>query len=208
MRSYERGFAGHPRIWVVAVLVAVVFTVLGTPRTAWAHNALVSTTPANGSAVATPPEAVVLTFNEPAIATGTMVLVTGPDGSATQGAPELVDNTVRQDLKQALPAGTYTVEWRVTSADGHPVNGTFTFRARVGARVQTNSETPAPTATASATGPASSAAPASPEATPSTAAAEPGADSGVSSAWWWLLAIVPVGLAAVLGWRFGRRSGG
>ncbi|MDX6380518.1 MAG: hypothetical protein QOI57_1542, partial [Rubrobacteraceae bacterium] len=31
------------------------------------------------------------------------------------------------DLKESLSKGSYTVEWRVTSADGHPVNGTYRF---------------------------------------------------------------------------------
>ena len=87
-----------------------------------------------------------LTFNEPAIATGTKVLVTGPDGSATSGDPALVDNTVRQPLRPQLPAGEYTVEWRVTSADGHPVNGTFTFGVRSGSQAP-SSPPPSPSPT-------------------------------------------------------------
>jgi hypothetical protein len=31
------------------------------------------------------------------------------------------------DLKEELPKGSYTVDWHVTSADGHPVNGTYSF---------------------------------------------------------------------------------
>jgi hypothetical protein len=40
-----------------------------------------------------------------------------------------VDNTVTQSLEPGAPAGTYTVLWRVTSVDGHPVSGRFTFTA-------------------------------------------------------------------------------
>ena len=206
MSEHETGLGSRSGVWVVAVLVAVVFTVLGTPRPAYAHNVLVSTTPAAGSTVAVPPDAIVLTFNEPAIATGTMVLVTGPDGPATAGEPQLVDTTVRQDLMQGLPAGQYTVNWRVTSADGHPVNGTFTFRARAGAHLTTNgSPSPAtsPTAASPAATSPTAASPASPAVSTAPTAAEPGGRSG----WWWLLLVVPVGLAAVLGWRFSRRTG-
>ena len=45
------------------------------------------------------------------------------------GAPVLVDDTVTQPLVADRPAGTYTVQWRVTSSDGHPISGTFTFEA-------------------------------------------------------------------------------
>lgn len=190
------GAYGSRRVWVVAVLVAVLFTLLGTPRPAEAHNALVGTTPTDGATVAEPPAAVVLTFNEPAIATGTKVLVTGPDGSAASGAPKLVDTTVQQELLPGLAAGEYTVEWRVTSADGHPVNGTFSFQVRSGASSTGASEagkstpaTPVPEHTDSAS--------------PSSAGA--GDASSGPSGWLWLLVLIPVALAAVLGWRFSRR---
>ena len=45
------------------------------------------------------------------------------------GEPRLVDNTVTQALQPGSPAGRYVVEWRVTSADGHPISGTFSFTA-------------------------------------------------------------------------------
>ena len=192
--SGRLGSYGTRRVWGVAVLVAVILTVLGTPRTAWAHNALIGTTPEDGTTVASAPDAIVLTFHEPAIATGTKVLVIGPDGSATSGDPSLVDNTVRQPLRPQLPAGEYTVDWRVTSADGHPVNGTFTFGVRSESQAP-SSPPPSPSQTPSASQ------------TPSTSQTSDGGDDGAGdvSPWWWLLASVPVGLAAVLGWRFSRR---
>lgn len=213
---------GQRRLWIVAVLAAVVFTVLGTPPAAWAHNALVSTSPGDGKTVARPPSSIVLTFNEPAIKTGTKVLVTGPDGSVTDGGPTLVDNTVEQDLLPKLPAGEYTVEWRVTSADGHPINGEFSFAVRTGS-VDTSTPTPVPTTGASGSpSPADPSRPATPSqpAKPSQTATasdlptvvatpsdEPGDPTpGPRSGWWWLLAVVPIGLAAVLGWRFNRRA--
>jgi methionine-rich copper-binding protein CopC len=195
---------GQRRLWVVALLAAVVFTVLGIPQTAWAHNALVSTSPGDGTTVAEPPESIVLTFNEPAIKTGTKVLVTGPDGAVAAGAPELIDNTVEQALQPELPAGEYTVAWRVTSADGHPINGEFSFRVRTGS---VTTRTPAPTtgSTGSPT-PSQTASASDPPTTVATPSAQPvDQDPGPRSGWWWLLAVVPIGLAAVLGWRFNRR---
>jgi methionine-rich copper-binding protein CopC len=213
MKGYEPQLTRTRRIRLVALLlVAAVFTVPGVPQQAWAHNALISSSPAGGTTVAKPPATVVLTFNEPAIATGTKVLVTGPDGSATRGDPDLVDTTVRQGLTADLPAGEYTVQWRVTSADGHPINGTFSFRVRAGTSAEKSTGTPSvkpaatPTATPSATPTATpsatpSATPATPTATPSTASQT---GTGTSFGWLWLLAILALGLALVLGWRFSR----
>lgn len=199
---------GRRRLWIVALLTAVVFTVLGVPPTAWAHNGLVSTSPGDGKTVATPPQSIVLTFNEPAIKTGTKVLVTGPDGEVAAGAPQLIDNTVEQALRPELPAGEYTVEWRITSADGHPINGEFSFRVRTGS---VSTPTPAPTTddTGSPPAPSPSQTPTASDlpTTVATPSGEP-VDQAPSprSGWWWLLAVVPIGLAAVLGWRFNRRS--
>ena len=95
----------------------------------FAHNTLTSTSPADQEMVQSPPPAVVLTFDDSVIATGTQVVVTGPSGQIQQGQPRLANNTVSQDLQPGAPAGTYTVTWRVTSADGHPVSGTYSFTA-------------------------------------------------------------------------------
>ena len=163
---------GQRKLWVVALLAAVLFTVLGTPPAAWAHNALVSTSPGDGKTVAKPPTSIVLTFNEPAIKTGTKVLVTGPDGSVTKGDPQLVDTTVEQGLLPELSAGEYTVEWRVTSADGHPINGEFSFAVRTGSA---GTSTPTPVPTTEATGSPSPPAP-SQTATPSQTRPQPTTD--------------------------------
>ncbi|MGW2996193.1 CopD family protein, partial [Streptomyces sp. NPDC001193] len=37
------------------------------------------------------------------------------------------DDTARVELSGKLPEGTYTVAWRVVSADGHPISGAFVF---------------------------------------------------------------------------------
>jgi hypothetical protein len=41
--------------------------------------------------------------------------------------------TVVQPLTADLPAGGYTVDWRVTSADGHPLSDRFAFTVAGGA---------------------------------------------------------------------------
>ncbi len=135
---------------VATALVAVGgWMVAASPASA--HNTLRSTSPADHSSVDAVPSEVVLTFDEAAIAMGTEIVVTGPGGPVSQGAARLVDNTVRQSIATAAPAGAYTVEWRVTSADGHPVTGTFAFTARAaggGSPGATASASAAPTGTA------------------------------------------------------------
>jgi methionine-rich copper-binding protein CopC len=118
---------------LVALLLALAAVLVPAGRAA-AHNTLLGTDPEDGSTVAAAPAAVTLTFDQPAQALGTEIVVLGPDGSTVStGEPELVDNTVAQPLAADLPAGDYAVQWRVTSADGHPLSGELTFTATEGA---------------------------------------------------------------------------
>jgi methionine-rich copper-binding protein CopC len=128
--SEWRGASLPRRVGLLAVVVLVAlagWVLAATPASA--HNVLRSTSPADGSSVERVPAEVVLTFDEPALAMGTGLVVTGPAGPVQSGSARLVDNTVAQSIRPDAPAGTYTVQWRVTSADGHPVSGTFGFTA-------------------------------------------------------------------------------
>jgi methionine-rich copper-binding protein CopC len=133
--------------WLVrALLLGVGAAVLAVTAAvpAAAHNSLQSTSPADGQTVTRTPSSVVLTFDEPALAMGTRIVVTGPDGEVQQGPARSVDNSVSQDLQGEAPAGSYTVAWRVTSADGHPISGSFSFTSS-----QAGVARPAPSASAS-----------------------------------------------------------
>lgn len=121
-----------PRRWgrpLLVVMTVALVSVAGAGGAA-AHDVLVSTSPANGALVSTVPKAVTLLFDQPALAIGTEVVVNGPSGAVQLGKATIVDSTVTQRVEPGAPAGHYTVNWRVTSADGHPVSGTFTFTAR------------------------------------------------------------------------------
>ena len=122
----------HGNRWwprALAVALAVAALLVGPATAAQAHNILVGTSPVNGSTAKVVPAQVMLTFNEPALAIGTEIIVTCPSGQEQSGAAVLVNNTVAEHLQPGSPAGRYTVIWRVTSADGHPVSGTFSFTA-------------------------------------------------------------------------------
>ncbi len=114
---------------LLAVLLTAGLT-LGAIPAASAHNVLESTSPSNGSTVENTPGKVVLTFNEPAQATGTVIEIEGPSGNVAVGKAKLVNNKVIQQIRPGSPAGKYAVKWRVTSADGHPVTGNFSFTSK------------------------------------------------------------------------------
>ncbi|MDE9366725.1 copper resistance protein CopC [Luteipulveratus sp. YIM 133132] len=189
----------------LTVLVAALGLGLGVPA-ASAHDVLVSTSPKDGSTVATAPTQVRLTFNNPAIATGSAVQVTGPTGRVDEGRPVFTDSDVTQALRPGAPAGSYTVRWRVTSVDGHPISGSFRFTATAAAAGTSSSSSSAPS-TGSTTSPgasagSASATPGAGPATPGAGSAAPGAgsadsqDSGGTGAW--PLVVAAVVLAALV----------
>jgi len=134
----------------LAVVLAVGALLVGSATAAQAHNILIGTSPADGSTAKVVPAQVTLTFNEPALALGTEIIVTGPAGQEQSGAAVLVNNTVTEHLQPGSPAGPYIVIWRVTSADGHPVSGKFSFTATSPSPGQRSSATPATSSSTSA----------------------------------------------------------
>jgi copper resistance protein C len=95
-----------------------------------AHAVRVATDPAPDTALAKGPPRVSATFNEELQTTFAAMTVVGPDGNlwSNSTAPQVQGAVVSVDLRALGPAGTYTVNYRVTSADGHVVSGAWSFR--------------------------------------------------------------------------------
>lgn len=110
-------------LWVIAIMTAQV---------ASAHAARVATDPADNAVLAAGPERVSATFNEQLQTTFAAMTVVGPDGNVwSAGDPSVRGAVVGIGLRPLGPAGTYTVNYRVTSADGHVVSGSWSFRLTI-----------------------------------------------------------------------------
>jgi methionine-rich copper-binding protein CopC len=95
---------------------------------ALAHSELRSAKPANGTVLAEPPQAIELQFNENVQVTALRLYRDG-GGEVAIGRARALDSV--RSYRQPLPAlepGSYRVEWRIISADGHPVGGVIRFR--------------------------------------------------------------------------------
>lgn len=118
--------------WAALLWAAMAVTATLTAHVAFAHAALVSAEPADNAAVATAPDRVSATFNERLQTTFAAMTVVGPDGNLwSAGEPTVQGAVVGIGLRPLGPAGTYTVNYRVTSADGHLVSGSWSFRLTV-----------------------------------------------------------------------------
>jgi methionine-rich copper-binding protein CopC len=99
---------------------------------AQAHSELRSARPANGTVAAEPPPAIELQFNESVQVTALRLFREG-GAEVAIGRARALDSV--RSYRQPLPVlepGSYRVEWRIISADGHPVGGVIRFRVGSG----------------------------------------------------------------------------
>ncbi len=143
-----------------------------------AHNPPPVPTPADGATLDAAPAEVRLDYSAPILAVGSVLEVTGPDGSTvSDGASVVGEKDVVQAITDAGP-GEYTLVWRVTSEDGHPVDGTSTFTVTAAEPTTAPEETSAaPTSEAPTTDAPTSEAPTTP-APSATAAPTPAPEDG------------------------------
>lgn len=125
--------SGAARAAALTLLLAVLAAVAAlTAGPAAAHATRVAADPAENAVVNAGPARVSATFNERLQTTFAAMAVVGPDGNLwSSGDPQVQGAVVSVALRPLGPAGDYTVNYRVTSADGHVVTGSWSFRLTV-----------------------------------------------------------------------------
>jgi copper transport protein len=113
-----------------AILLLAATAALALPALAWAHAALVRTSPSASGTVNTPPRRVLLTYTEavePRFAVISVTDATGNQETTDSPSRSAADPKTLVVPLDRLAQGWYLVYWRVISVDGHPVRGAFTF---------------------------------------------------------------------------------
>ncbi|MFE9497593.1 copper resistance protein CopC [Streptomyces collinus] len=131
----RHGWARRLTVLCAGLLLAL----LGTAAPASAHAALRGTDPADGTVLRSAPRQVTLTFTESVgLLTDSFRVYDPRNHRVRTGEADHVpgrSDTARVILPARLGTGTYTLAWRVVSADSHPVSGALTFS--VGRRTAT-----------------------------------------------------------------------
>jgi methionine-rich copper-binding protein CopC len=118
--------------WASLLLAAMALTETVTAQTASAHATRVSCQPADNAVLTAGPDQVSATFNEQLQTTFAAMAVVGPDGNLwSAGQPTVQGAVASVGMRPLGPTGSYTVNYRVTSADGHVVSGSWSFRLTV-----------------------------------------------------------------------------
>lgn len=178
----------------MALLTLMSILLLGTAP-AGAHDELIGTDPRDGATLDRAPGRITLTFSGDISDLGAQVAVTGAQGDdLAEGEPRVSGTEVEQDLLDVGP-GAYTVLWRVTSQDGHPISGELSFAVAAG-----EEDDPVEDPTAAPSAAATTEAPAAAEATSDGTAPEDSSAGGTGlPVWVWVvLAIAVLGLVGLL----------
>lgn len=186
----------------LAALVALLLSFGLVAAPASAHDALVASTPTDGETLTTAPTELTLSYSAEIAQIGADVVVTDPAGTVVSQPLTVAGTDVVVPLASDLAPGAYAVAWRVTSSDGHPIDGTLAFTLDVPAVASPTAE---PTsAEPSATEPSTTESSASETATEvesESASAEatetetaPAEDSAVSNLPPWVLVVVALAI--------------
>lgn len=120
------------RLTITAAAIALAFA----GGTAYAHPKLVSASPANNAAVATPAR-ITLNFSErlvPAFSKAELVMAAMPGMAemkmASATAVSADGKTLTVTPKSRLSRGRYMIHWNVVSSDTHKVEGHLMFSVK------------------------------------------------------------------------------
>lgn len=161
-----------------AALVLAVAALVAAAAPVAAHARLESSDPAGGSTVATPPTQLTLTFNEEIETDFSQLQVVDPAGARVDAGVPTVSGMVATVPLRPGGAGAHQVAFRVVSADGHPIEATFSYDVAAPAPVASLSESPPGASSTEDSGPSEPALPPSAAGDERTATEElPASDS-------------------------------
>ena len=112
-------------------LLLSVAAMAGAP-VASAHATRIASDPVDHAHLTASPSRVSATFDETLQQSFAAMTVVGPDGNQwSTGDVQVTGAIIGVGVRPLGPAGTYTVNYRVTSADGHVVSGSWSFELTV-----------------------------------------------------------------------------
>ena len=117
-------------LWCRSTLMIIL---LLAPIGSWGHAYLVKSSPTRRAVLSNPPARVALWFNERLEAQFSQLSIWNAEGQQVDGGDVQVgpDDGKRLSVGiPTLPAGSYTVKYRVLSVDGHIVEAEFPFTIR------------------------------------------------------------------------------
>ena len=116
------------RIFTVTVAILLAMSI---STSAFAHSHIGGSNPADGDVVTEPLKEIVLEFDGK-IEQGSYIDVKTTEGKAIKLQEIIIgDGTLTGTIAEPLPNDEYQANWSIISADGHPLEGEFSFTVNV-----------------------------------------------------------------------------
>ena len=107
--------------------VAAILLAMSISTSAFAHSHVSGTNPADGEVVTEPLQEITIEFDG-GIEQGSFIDVTTTSGEEIDVQDIIIgDGVLTGTLAEPLQNDVYQVNWSIISADGHPLEGEFTF---------------------------------------------------------------------------------
>lgn len=117
-----RGREAMKRIISATLILLFTFT-----TTVSAHTGLTISSPADGEYITEDVYEIVLEFNSKIESTSTVKVFDESKEEIIISNTQVSDNVITGGFMSPLDNGAYTVEWKIIGADGHPIQGTYSF---------------------------------------------------------------------------------
>ncbi len=145
----------HGRHWVTRLVMISLFGIVQFgDRKAQAHSELLESSPSAGAELEQPPTSIFLAFSDP-LGEGSTVDLVDAEFQSMGGGAAVIDPVRPEAMTLALATmepGVYTVQYHaVEAADGHAVDGSFSFRVLPPAATATPEPTTPPAIAVEAT---------------------------------------------------------
>lgn len=109
------------------IISATLILLFAFSSTVSAHTGLTNSSPAEGEEVVEDVHEVVLEFNTKIETMSTIKIFNENDEEIIIGNIQFSDNKMTGAFMSPLDNGTYTVDWKIIGADGHPIQGSYSF---------------------------------------------------------------------------------
>ena len=109
------------------ILGATLIFLLAFSSVGFAHTGLTSSSPADGEEVTEDVEQIVMEFNTKIETTSTVKVFNENEVEIVINDTQVSDSVMTAEFMSPLDNGTYTVDWKIIGADGHPTQGTYSF---------------------------------------------------------------------------------
>jgi copper resistance protein C len=115
----------------IVSFVAVAFLVGSISVNTFAHSHLADSNPKDGEVITNSIQEIKLDFDGK-IMQGSYIEVTSTEGASFEvDTIEIGEGQLMATLANPLPNGEYKVDWSIISADGHPLEGAYSFTVNV-----------------------------------------------------------------------------